>query len=409
MKRPYKLCRYLLAALAVAAVVNRIRHHHGTPIEVNNDSQNTNLRTYLKYSTTHQHYRIWPDYLFEIFNFPAAVTLGAIMVSVFSIGLVIAWPFGFVTYYIATPAVYLGLAGIALTIGGCHWGSSRAHHDYEQLRPVFTVDDVTYYHMLDKWFMVFRSRKAAALTSSVFFIIGLAALILAYITSSSARRKFGLETLRPYLVGPVWYTHQFDYVGFSILLFFLILISITLGTGCWVLISNIVFLWKLRRLPVIPMPTIVRTRLRRMSDLYVGTSLTWSFGVALFGILFYRDYNLITGIFLASLFIIGTLMFSLPQVICRSHVVRSHEQLCAIGLAELYEDLGMSLQERNQAPTVRERVADNLSDLYAMTDRPKTLVYDVQNVVFWVGSELVALAAIIPHTLLIGLLHFFHV
>jgi hypothetical protein len=145
-----------------------------------------------------------------------------------------------------------------------------------------------------------------------------------------------------------------------------------------------------------------------MVDLYVGTSLTWSFGVALFGILFYRDYNIVTGIFLASLFIIGTLMFAMPQAICRSHIVRSHEQLCAIGLAELYEDLGLSLQERDQAPTAREKAAGNLSDVYAMTDRPKTLVYDVQNIVLWVGSELVALAAIIPHSLLIGLLHFFH-
>jgi len=386
----------------------RVRRHHGTPIQANNDSQDTNLRTYRKYATAHQHYRMWPDYLLELFNFPVVVTLSSITIAVFLLGLVIAWPFGFVAYYIVTPAIYLGLAGIALTIGACHWGSIRAHSDYEQLRPVFTVDDATYYHILDKWFMIFCGRKAVALSSSVFFIIGFVALILAYVTSLSVRRKFGLETLRPYLVGPVWYSHRFEHVGFSILLFFLVLISITLGTGCWVLVGNMVFLSKLRRLPVIPMPTIVRTRLRRMADLYVGTSLAWSFGVALFGILFYRDYNIVTGIFLASLFIIGILMFALPQVICRSHIIRSHERLCAMGLAELYEDLGMSLQERNQALTARERVADNLSDLYAMTDRPKTLVYDVQNVVFWVGSELVALAAIIPHSLLTGLLHYFH-
>lgn len=356
----------------------------------------------------HQHYRMWPDYLFELLDLPAAVILGVIIIAVFLLGLVIAWPFRFVTYYIGTPAIYLGLAGIALTISACHWGSIRVHSDYEQLRPVFTVDDVTYYHMLDKWFMTFCSKKAVALSSSVFFTVGFVALILAYVTSASVRREFDLETLRPYLVGPVWYSHRFEHVGFGILLFFLVLISITLGTGGWVLVGNIVFLSQLRRIPVIPMPTIVRARLRRMVDLYVGTSLTWSFGVALFGILFYRDYNIVTGIFLASLFIIGTLMFAMPQAICRSHIVRSHEQLCAIGLAELYEDLGLSLQERDQAPTAREKAAGNLSDVYAMTDRPKTLVYDVQNIVLWVGSELVALAAIIPHSLLIGLLHFFH-
>jgi hypothetical protein len=146
-----------------------------------------------------------------------------------------------------------------------------------------------------------------------------------------------------------------------------------------------------------------------MANLYVGISIGWSFGVALFGILFYREYSIATGTVLAILFIIGILTFILPQITCRSHIVRSHERLCAIGLAELYEDLGMSLQERDQTLVTTGRVADNLSDLYAMTDRPKTLVYDVQNVIFWVSSELVALAAIIPHYLLIGVLHFFHV
>lgn len=409
IKKPHKLSRYLLAALAVVTIIYRVRRHHGTPIQANNDSQDTSLRTYRGYATTHQHYRMWPGYLLELFNLPVAVTLSATTVAVFLLGLVIAWPFGFVTYYIVTPAIYLGLAGIALTIGTVHWGSVRAHADYEQLRPVFTADDATYYRMLDKWFMTLCARKAAALSSSVFFIVGLAALILAYVTSGGVLQKFGVETLRPYLIGPVWYSYRFKHVGFSILLFFLVLISITLGTACWLLVSNTIFLWKLRRLPVIPMPTIVRTRLRGMADLYVGISLAWSFGVALFGILFYRDYGIVTGTFLAILFIIGILTFILPQATCRSHIVRSHERLCAIGLAELYEDLGMSLQERDQSLIVRGRVADNLSDLYAMTDRPKTLVYDVQNVVFWVGSELVALAAIIPHSLLIGLLHFFHV
>ena len=386
-----------------------VRRYHGMPIRANNDSQDASLRTYRRYTTAHQYYRIWPDYLFELFKFPVAVALSCITIVVFLLGLVIAWPFGFVAYYIVTPAIYLGLAGITLVIGACHWGSIRVHPDYEQLRPVFTVDDATYYHMLDKWFTSFCSRKAATLSSLVFFAIGFAALISAYITSASVRRKFHLETLRPYMVGPVWYSHRFEHAGFSILLLFLILVSITLGTGGWLLVGNIIFLSKLRGLPVIPMPTIVRARLRRMADLYVGVSLAWSFGVALFGILFYRDYNIVTGVFLASLFIIGILMFALPQVISRSHIVRSHDQLCALGLAELYEYLGMSLQERNQALTARGRVADKLSDLYAMTDRPKTSVYDIQSVVFWVGSELVALAAIIPHSLLTSLLHSFHV
>lgn len=374
-----------------------------------NSSQNANLRTYRTYSTVHRSYRIWPDYLLELFNVPSALTLSVLAIVIFLLGMVIAWPFEFIAHYVVTPAIYLGVAGIILVLGACHWGSLRAHPDYEQLRPVFTIDDPTYHHILHRGFRSFCSKRAAALISLLFFVFGFTGLILAYTTSASTRRKFDLEALRPQLFGAVWYSHRFEVVGFSIIFVFLVMISVTLGTGGWLLAANMAFLWKLRKLPVIPMPTIVRGRLRRMADLYVGTSLAWSAGVALFGILFYRDYNILSGIFLAVLFIIGVLMFALPQAICRIHIIRSYERLCAIGLAELYEGLGMSLQERDQALTTSERLAVNLSDLYAMTVRPKTLVYDVQNIVLWAGSEVLALIAILPHDVLLQVLKFLHI
>jgi hypothetical protein len=393
----------------VAGIIYGIRYYRRKPIEATSSPHDANLRTYRSYATAHESYRFWPDYLFECFNFSEFTTLGIITAIIYLLGMVIAWPFGFIVDYVATPAIYLGLAGIILVIAACHWGSLRVHPDCEQLRPVFTVDDATYHRVLDKWFTIFRSIKAAALFSLLFFIFGFSALILAYTTSTSARQRFDLEPLRPNMVGSAWYSHRFEDVGFSIILIFLILISITLGTGCWLLVANMLFLLNLRVLPVIPVPTIVRTRLRRMADLYVGTSLTWSAGVAMFGILFYKEYNILSGAFLAILFIIGILMFTLPQAICRFHIIRSHELLCAMALAELYKGLGMSLQERDQTLATDERLADNLSDLYAMTDRPKTLVYDVQNVVLWLGSEILALAAILPHSLLLQVLHFLRI
>jgi hypothetical protein len=210
------------------------------------------------------------------------------------------------------------------------------------------------------------------------------------------------------LFGPAWYSHRFEDVGFSILFFYLIVISITLGTGCWLLLSNMLFLADLRNLPVIPVPTIVRARLRRVANLYVGTSFSWSLGVVLFGILSYKNYNVFSGALLACLFTIGVLMFAVPQALGSAYIIRSYELLCAMGIAELYKGLGMSLQERHQALIPDERLADNLSDIYQMANRPKTLIYDVQNVVLWLGSEILAFAAILPHSLLLRLLSMFH-
>jgi len=395
-----------MKAATVAIAIYRVSRSRSTSTQKTNSSPDLNLRAYPKYATEHRSYRIWPDYLFEVFKGSVAITLIVTGTTVYLIGLVIAWPYEFMMHYVLTPAIYIGLAGILLVIGACHWGSRRVHPDYEQLRPVFTVDDDTYYRILNKWFRRFSSRKPMIVCSLIFFVVGFGGLTLAYGTSARTRKRFYLEPLRPILFGRFWYIHKFEDVGFSIILVYLILISITLGTGCWLLVANMVFLSKLRRLPVIPMPTIVRARLRRMADLYVGTSFAWSLGVALFGVLFYKDYNLLSGVFLAALFVIGVLMFSLPQAICRSYIIRSHERLCTMGLAELYKDLGMSLYERTQTtPAISGRVADNLADLYSMTDRPKTLVYDVQNVVLWVGSEVLAFVAILPHGVLTDLLH----
>jgi hypothetical protein len=63
------------------------------------------------------------------------------------------------------------------------------------------------------------------------------------------------------------------------------------------------------------------------------------------------------------------------------------------------------LQERRKIWVTDEKLADNLSDMYQMTERPKTLVYDVQNVLLWLGSEILALIAILPHSVLVGILN----
>ena len=408
MKRLFETSRRLTIPLMIGIAVYLVHRYRTTRIQATNSSRGVNLRSYMSYATAHQSYRMWPDYLFEFFGLPAIVTLIIVEIGIFIVGLLIAWPPGFVVDYVSTPAVYLGLAGIALVTTSIHWGSCRVHLDYEYLRPVFTIADTEYLKMLDKWFATFCSRKAIALSSLVFFIVGLAGLILAYVTSVSTRQKFDLQPLRPVLFGSAWYSHRFEGAGFGILFFFLILISIALGTGCWLLLSNMLFLADLRGLPVIPVPTMVRARLRRVANLYTGTSLSWSLGVVLFGILCYKNYNIFSGALLACLFVIGVLMFALPQAFSSSYIIRSYELLCTMGLAELYRGLGMSLQERNQALTTDERLADNLSDMRLMTDRPKTLVYDVQNVLLWLGSEILALAAILPHSLLLRLLNFFH-
>lgn len=76
-----------------------------------------------------------------------------------------------------------------------------------------------------------------------------------------------------------------------------------------------------------------------------------------------------------------------------------------MGLAELYDEFGMLLEERGERELpLRSNVAGSLSDLYSLTDRPKTWVYDSQGLLLWVISQAVALVAILPHSALMSLL-----
>jgi len=328
------------------------------------------------------------------------VPLSLSLVAVFSFcaGAVVAVPFGFFSHYSETPAVYLGCMGVPLVIGAIHWGSSRAHSDYEQLRPIFTIEDDAYRRLITEWFGRFRDVTGTVLASLGMFALITTALIAAYITTDRTRRRLHLEALRPRLFSAIWYSHNFKVSGFLILLLWGLLVSITLATGLRLLVLNIGFMLRLRRLPVIPMPTIVRARLRRIMDLYVGATLTWSAGVALFGILFYQRYDIFSGGILITLFLIGLLTFLAPQVVCRRYIIQSYERLCAIGLVQLYAQLGLQLAERDSIdPLPASNLADNLSDLSQLMNRPKTWVYDSQAVILWVASQVIALLAILPH------------
>jgi hypothetical protein len=159
MRRLFETFRRLMIPLTIMAIVYWIQRSRATHRPTANSPRDVNLRSFTSYTTAHDSYRMWPDYLFEFSGLPVVVTLSAIVISVFLVGLVIAWPFGFVADYVSTPADYLGLAGVALVIVAIHWGSCRVHRDFEQLRPVFTVTDAEYLKKLDKWLATFVARK----------------------------------------------------------------------------------------------------------------------------------------------------------------------------------------------------------------------------------------------------------
>jgi hypothetical protein len=350
--------------------------------------------SYQRYATASGQLNVWPDRLIEALRMPRALAVVTCATAFLTAGALIALPYGFLGHYLSTPAVYVGCGGFALVVATIHWASVRFHPAYEHLRPIFTVRDEDYRRIIDKWTTRASRDRYSLAYSLVIYLLFMSAVGASMLLPAEFRNRYHLTFGTTFLTAN-WYLPEFRIPVVAVLGVLGAFVSLALGTAVRLLTMNLGFLFELRRLPVLPLPNLVRARLRPMIDLYIGVSLLWSLGVGLYGILFYRTYSLFSGLFILSLFLLGVLTFGVPQLVCRRFITNSYTRLSAISLAWLYERLGIQLQEREQ-PEIRPPalVADNLVDLSQLTEKPKTWVYDSQDLFVWITSQAIAFSAI---------------
>jgi len=170
------------------------------------------------------------------------------------------------------------------------------------------------------------------------------------------------------------------------------------------LIVNLRFSLELRKTPIIPVPTLVRARLRQVTGLYLAVSLCWTLGVLLFVLLFQGAYGPLSLTFIGILFVLGIMQLAMPQLIFRRYIYNSYDRLCRLVLKTTYFLGGGALHERIGAdgkpgddplaasPTF---LPANLADLAQLTTQPKVWVYDARDVALWLGSQTTAVAVVV--------------
>lgn len=344
------------------------------------------------FATNHADYLTWPDRLIYATRLPRPFAVSVVGTLPYLMGLAIAVPSGFTRHFVRAPAVYLGCLGFALVVGVVNWASARVHRTYEQLRPIFIVRDAVYRELLVRWFKIISNSPRAVASS-----LGLFLAVLLYVVAARGPVQAPALTLPgTNLLTPEWYLPQHRLACFMILAGYGVMVAVALGTTIRILVLNIVFLLRLGRLPVIPVPTLVRARLRRVVDLHVGVSVMWTVGVGLFGVLFYERYNRFSITVMVLLFMLGTLTFAIPQMVSRKYVNQSYERLCALVLARVYAAFGVSLLEQETPDRqVTDLLPTNLAELAQLTERPKTWVYDAQDIFLWFASQAIAIAAVV--------------
>ena len=241
---------------------------------------------YCRYATLPERYPTWPERILAPLGLSSTLVRASFLGPlVFAVGLAFATGFGFAGTYLSSWAVYLGAADISLTWVALRRQSHEVHRVYARLRPVFLESDEVYLAALKDGFGRFTDTARSVVASLVVFASATTLVVLAYFASDYFDQR-GLRALRPGSCQPGWFDNPIG-PRMALLLGYAVVISVLLGTALHILWINVGFLRRLGQFQVVPLPNVLRMRLRPVTDFYVQIAGAWFVGVGFVGALFY--------------------------------------------------------------------------------------------------------------------------
>jgi arsenite methyltransferase len=357
-------------------------------------NERCSIYSYKDYATSTQDYPTWIDRILRRFGLTPAILALSTALLVFGLGLAVSIVIGFTATYVSTPAIYMGLAGMIWVIVSLCWGSKQIHHMYEQLRPVFIVSDQEYLRTISLWFRRTMSIRGAIRASVTVFAIATVAAYTAFY-NTDLTNHLTLARYRPIWFPADWYRQPYLPAKFTIILWYGAFVAILVGSTGRMLIIQARSLYALRSKPIVPLATIVRSRLRRVTNFYVLMSLAWAVGAALLALVTLHRVGVVGLTITAACSAVGLFIFLMPQLVFRTYLIAGYGGLCTWALQCFYQQVGIGLSER---PVVRmpmeleifyqfaKRAADPsanqvewIADLVSATASEVTWVYDAQD------------------------------
>lgn len=382
----------------------RAKKQTAPPVAISDDMKSMDFGVY---ETQHKNYQLWVDVLFDKLRLPfpiPAILLGAIP---FFIGLLISIAISFQKQYLETLAIYLGAFGIAWVLAILNHSSREFHSAYSELRPCFLVSDKEYSQLIDKWFKLFSNHKRNYIGVLVLALIAIVAVFVVYyhpalvalINSNSLTQVFPAY----------WYSVDNKFTKALIIAVWGVFVAFPLGTAARLLIFNFFFLLQLRKLPVIPIPSMIKVRLQKINGLYIFIASTWFVGVGLFGILFFDKLDFMSILGLGALSLFGTVTFLTPQFIYRQFLVQSHKVATQWVLYSFYSSLNIKLQEKATTNIPTEIGSDlaKMNDLKGFIDVSKqsdAWVYDPTDFLLLLLGQIVSFGSVYIQNLITSIL-----
>lgn len=367
---------------------------------------------YSDYHTTNSMFPTWIDGISIRTKLSGLFLSILVCIIVYLTGFIVSLFIGFQWNYINSIPIYFGLFGILISIIILRYGSTSIHKSYDQLRPCFVISDFQYKNFLENWFSRISNTR-----STIFLgvFLSLIFILLCYLSFySNIIEYYGLVSFKPKLFEiQNWFVEPYKYVKFFLLIFYSICIAFPLATAGRILFVNFFFLLDLRFLPIIPIPNLVRNRLKEITDLYIIITFFWFIGTLLFIILFYGCSDILSTSIIVIISILGFLTFITPQFIYHLLLKKSEQTASKWILASFYKKMNITLIEENDKKIISPQEAALKYDLGTLVDYfdasipTKRWVYSQTQVLLFILGQIIAFSVSNYQSVLSDLLKFF--
>jgi hypothetical protein len=360
--------------------------------------------SYQAYRTHPQDAETWVDRLSRALHNSGFLGIALAGGAWYLIGLGIAASVHFAATYVETPATYIFVGGAVLAAQLVRWAWRAIHPIFEEMRPIFLISDAEYSAGLRKWLVRTADWRKSLASGGFIYVCYFIAVVFA-LYDDTALRAVDIGSLRPAIFLPGWYTPQGMAVKMLLLWWIGLPGSLLAGTGIRMVVLGWLFWWDERGWPVIPLVSVIRTRMRGVADFYIKASVGWFLGVGLLAFTFNGHLDAFSWILLGGLFGLGLLWVTVPQVIFRRFLLQSYEAACTWALDEFNRMRGVDLTEAQTRPSWEGLVSDQhelytLPELVAMTAKPRLWVYDSADLSLLALGQSIAIISIIVQVLI---------
>jgi hypothetical protein len=327
-----------------------------------------NTLNYEEYETTPEKYDIWLDKIFNRIGLPDLATSLLIAIIVFLGGYLIAISIHFGKDYLNTLAVYLISFGIFLTAYTVRKTTRKIHLCMANLRPCFMLSDNEFFYFLNTWFKRFSNSRILIVIITLPSLL-LATLLYYKLYDEEVYNTLNLLSLEltSFKVND-WYEQPFLSAKFFLFMYFIIIICCLLITSFRLLFVNFFFLLDILRLPIIPIPNLIRLRMGDLSNLYLSTSFNWFIGVSLFGVMLFTALDWLSVSVLLLISLVGLLTFLIPQIIYSKMLYKSQQIATHWIFSSFYKKMDIDIKERNVENMINSENASKIFQLNSLSE-----------------------------------------